>query len=130
MRVLPFELNFMWIYNQGTGKLLQNAGLVGTGYAGRDAGKNNPAMQNVKGIGPLPCGFYIIGQPEDRSDTGPFSIKLHPDSGNNMFGRSSFFMHGDSIKAPGTASHGCPIFSRAVREKVNASTDKILKVEP
>ena len=40
-----------YTYEQATGNLLSpNIGLVVRGYAGRDEGKNNPDMQNVKGI--------------------------------------------------------------------------------
>lgn len=132
----------MWIYKQGSGWLNQNTTLVGTGYAGREAGKNNPAMQNVKGIGPLPVGFYVIGSPHDyigtkcstcglvhQNSVGKYALGLNPDSSNNMFGRDSFYMHGDSAEHPGLASHGCIVQQLLIRQKVATSTDKILKVE-
>jgi hypothetical protein len=118
----------MWIYKQSTGQLYKNSALIGTGYAGRDNGKNNPAMQGIKGVGPIPCGLYVIDRAEDRADTGPLSIKLNPDSANEMFGRSSFFIHGDSKENPGEASHGCLIQSREIRKKILFSDDKILNV--
>jgi len=54
-------------------------------------------------------------------------LSPHPD--NEMFGRGSFRIHGDSIKNPGTASHGCIIAPRSVREKIIAGTDKKLIVK-
>ena len=45
-------------YNQLTGELTTNSGVViGKGYAGHGEGKNNPAMESVKMVGPLPKGF-------------------------------------------------------------------------
>ena len=118
-----------WIYQQSTGNLLDyNGQTVGIGYAGNGKGKNNPLMQNVKNMGPLPQGNYLIGEPYDSEHTGPFTLPLEPDKNNNMFGRDEFFMHGDSITEPVTASNGCIIMSRYVRNKINSSNDKILIV--
>jgi hypothetical protein len=116
-------------YNQLTGELTTNSGVViGKGYAGHGEGKNNPAMESVKMVGPLPKGFYVIGKPTDNPHTGPYSIPLYPKMGNNMFGRSAFMIHGDSISNPGTASNGCIILPRAIRVQINNCVDKILEV--
>lgn len=127
-----------WLYKQKTGELSRAGLLVGTDYAGRDyddagnfvGGKNNPAMQNVKGIGPLPVGFYTIEPPADDPVVGQFAMRLVPDAANEMFGRASFFMHGDSSEHPGLASHGCIVQVRPVRERVAASGDNRLEVVP
>jgi hypothetical protein len=119
----------MWIFEQATGKWYGSGRCEAIGYAGRDVGKNNPAMQNVKGIGPLPCGWYTIGEPIEHHPTvGAYALPLTPDPDNEMFGRSSFYVHGDSKEHPGLASHGCPVIPRAVREKVHASGDNRLQV--
>lgn len=39
-----------------------------------------------------------------------------------------FRIHGDSIRAPGTASHGCIILPRAIRDRIWASGDRALQV--
>ncbi|MGB8517035.1 MAG: hypothetical protein WCD45_04010, partial [Gallionella sp.] len=102
----------MWIFEQSTGKLYSKAGVcVATGYAGGNCGKNpegknNPAMQNVKSIGVLPQGIYSQGTPIIQSKLGPFAIPLIPDPANIMFGRGSFFCHGDTTPS-GNASEGC-----------------------
>jgi hypothetical protein len=45
-----------------------------------------------------------------------------------MFGRSAFFIHGDSRTRPGTASNGCIILSRPTRTAIDRSDDKVLVV--
>jgi Protein of unknown function (DUF2778) len=120
----------MWIYRQSTGALEQDGCAVGKGYAGTPEGRNNPELQTVSNVGPLPAGKYSIGKPCDTVDHGPFVLRLTPDNSNRMFGRAGFLIHGDSKKAPGTASHGCIILPRGVREKIALSGDCILTVVP
>ena len=123
-----------WIYAQATGELRYPEGkVVATGYAGGNCGKNpegknNPDMQNVKCIGPLPEGGYTLGLPVPQSHLGPFAIPLVPDESNDMFGRGDFYMHGDRTAAPGSASEGCIIMPRAVRDMVWASSDHRITV--
>lgn len=123
-----------WTYIQASGKLLNPQGqYVITGYAGGNCGKNpeginNTEMQNVSCVGPLPKGLYTIGQPKDSQKLGPLAIPLTPDSKNKMFGRSAFFIHGDSITKPRGASEGCIIVPRAIREQIINSKDKLLAV--
>ena len=94
------------------------------GYSGfetdRAEGKNNPELEKVEDVGPIPVGTYRIGSPRDTLTHGPFVLPLKPDPGNEMFGRSAFLIHGDSVVDPGTASRGCIIMSRAVRKQVAA----------
>jgi len=115
-------------YEQKTGKFWINDSQSYQGYSGKGEGKNNPAMENVKCVGPLPKGLYAIGDPYDSNHTGKFSLPLTPDKNNEMYGRGSFLIHGDSIANPGTASNGCIILPRMVRMKIDLSNDKILEV--
>jgi hypothetical protein len=117
-----------WIYEQQTGKFYHNETYEATGYAGRDEGKNNPDMQNVKGIGPIPRGWYTIHPPRDSDMVGPYALPLVPDPDNNMFGRASFYIHGDSIQHPGSASHGCIVQKTFVRIKIWQTLDHRLEV--
>jgi hypothetical protein len=55
-------------------------------------------------------------------------MELQPAPTNQMFGRSGFLMHGDSVKLPDTASHGCIIMARATRERVWLSGHRLLEV--
>jgi hypothetical protein len=48
----------MLTYEQKTGNLLRDGVRLWTGYSGHREGKNNPEMQNVVGVGPLPCGRW------------------------------------------------------------------------
>jgi len=118
----------MWIYTQSTGKLSRSGVVVATGYSGIGAGKNNPAMQNVPDVGPIPQGIYAIGAQFDSSTHGPHAMPLTPDPGNQMFGRAEFMVHGDSIEHPGQASHGCIIMPRPIRDQIAASGDNQLTV--
>lgn len=119
----------MWTYVQRTGELIDAAGEVFRGnYAGLDSGKNNPAMQREKNIGPLPVGRYTISAPFNHPKLGPYCLRLLPFSANEMYGRSDFLFHGDNPMKLGKASNGCIIAQRAVREKVGKSGDKTLRV--
>lgn len=118
-----------WTFEQATGEWLNPAGEhVATGYAGRDAGKNNPDMQNVKGIGPLPRGVYYAAVPANDPVVGQYAMRLTPSVNNEMFNRNSFFMHGDSSEHPGLASHGCIVLPRAVRQAFWSSGDHTIEV--
>jgi hypothetical protein len=120
-------------YHQSTGEMFDpNGKLLAKGYAGGNEGKNkeginNPAMQDIKKIGPLPQGTYTFGKVVLQSHLGPFAIPLLPYSTNEMFGRGDFYIHGDTTPS-GNASEGCIIMPRAVRNALYASTDHTLKV--
>jgi hypothetical protein len=121
----------MWTYVQSTGDLQQDGTKIATGYSGFDNGKNNPSMQAVPNVGPIPQGDWtIVGPPANTPDHGPFVLRLEPAARTNTFGRSGFLMHGDSIESPGCASHGCVIMPRPVREQVWNSGDTDLEVVP
>jgi hypothetical protein len=122
----------MWKYEQMTGRLFDDAGgLVATGYSGFGADKNQPANQSVANLGPIPAGQYSIGAPEfvtGPGPHGPYVLRLTPAPTNDMFGRDGFLIHGDSLEHPGTASHGCIILPRAIREAIAKSDDHHLDV--
>ena len=122
---------FAWTYAQKTGELQQDGKHVATGYSGAGGGKNNPNMQAVPNVGPIPQGDWtIVGPPVNTPDHGPYVLKLQPSAETNTFGRSGFLMHGNSIESPGCASHGCVILPRPVREQVWNSGDMQLEVVP
>lgn len=119
----------MWKYEQSTGRLYNASGaLVATSYSGKGAHKNKPDSQAVVGMGPLPRGTYTMGAPRTSSKTGPYVMDLTPNPANEMFGRSAFQVHGDSVKNPGTASSGCIIMPRKVRELMWDSGDHQIEV--
>lgn len=115
-------------YEQISGRMLSATGVIGVGYSGFSMGKNNPDMQEVRNVGPIPCGMYTIEAPVDSPKHGKFSMLLVPDLENQMHGRDEFLIHGDSIDFPGRASQGCIIISRWVRELIWNSGDHRLQV--
>lgn len=119
-----------WIYEQSTGKLWHDNVFIGTGYSGAGEGKNNAAMEDQHDVGPIPRGRYMVGPafPGNYEHKGPIVMPLIPNPEDDMFGRSGFLIHGDSIGAPGTASKGCIIFIRDIRQKIAASQDRELAV--
>ena len=118
----------MWLWDQSKGQLFRDGALISNGYSGYKRGKNNPSMQAAVGIGPIPQGLWKLTSIYNSPNTGPKTIVLDPCENTETFGRSLFRIHGDSIKNPGNASHGCIILPRAIREKIWASGDRILKV--
>ncbi len=120
---------FAWTYAQTTGELQQDGKHVATGYSGAGHGKNNPDMQEVHNLGPIPQGDWtIVGPPVNTADHGPYVLTLKPAADTPTFGRSGFLMHGDSKESPGSASHGCVILPRSIREQVWKSGDHDLEV--
>lgn len=117
-----------WQYQQSTGKLFYRNAYIATGYAGYGVGKNNPDMQNINDVGPLPCGNYNINAPVDDVVTGKFTLPLDPFLNNVMFGRNEFKIHGDSILSPGNGSHGCIVMEPWVRMQIWKSDDTVLQV--
>jgi Protein of unknown function (DUF2778) len=137
-----------WTYSQRTGALMSPYGaLAGTGYAGAGAGKNNPDLETLHNIGPVPRGVYDVTGPECTRFTiprdsacpvcpdcggtsahhhGPYVLRLHPRPGTEMFGRAGFLVHGDNPLH--TASEGCIIQPIATRRMLAASPQRVLEV--
>jgi hypothetical protein len=119
----------MWTWVQVSGTLLDPTGKeLAQGYSGAGAGKNNPYMQDQADVGPIPAGDYLIATPEDSPKHGPFAMPLVPGPNNEMYARSEFLIHGDSLEHPGCASEGCIILARPVREAIWASGNHQLQV--
>ncbi len=130
-KALPVgDLNALaWTYCQKTGELQQDGQPVATGYSGAGDGKNNPAMENVHNVGPIPQGHWtIVGPPVNTEQHGPYVLSLKPAAETLTFGRDGFLLHGDSKESPGCASQGCIIMPRAAREQVWKSDDADLNV--
>jgi len=108
-----------WIYEQTTGNLRDRShSIVGAGYSGRDDGRMNPAMESFHNTGPIPRGEWTIGEALTHPRLGPLAIPLTPRG--DVFGRSGFFIHGDSAAHPGLASDGCVILAQIYRRKFQA----------
>ena len=120
----------MWQFSQSTGLMRSGRARVGYGWAGQREGRNNPAMQDVPGVGPLPQGHYLIGEPHNSPHTGPYTLDLSPALTNTMFGRSGFRIHGAAADHPELSSEGCIILPRFFREIIWESGVRDLEVVP
>lgn len=123
-----------WTYSQATGQLFDVSGLVvSRGYSGKARGRNNPALEGVAGIGPIPTGLWRMQSIYNSGSVGPRAIVLWaedgtPDDHEARTGRSGFRVHGDKVGAPGMASRGCIILPRAVRELLWRSPVRHIRV--
>jgi hypothetical protein len=117
-----------WTYRQSTGEIDLDDNMIGTGYSGNGQGLDNPAMQDVPDVGPIPEGNYTIGPAFDSPAKGPCVHHLLPDPANQMFGRDGFLIHGDNSAMNHTASEGCIILTRDIRQRISDSGDTQLTV--
>lgn len=120
-----------WIYSQSDGRTFRPDGtLACIGYSGFESGKNNPALEGVIGVGPLPRGTYTIQNPHESDRTGPLTLDLVPDPATRAHilalnrQPDSFKDHGDNLSHD--ASHGCVVTPHAIRVEMRNSTDKQL----
>jgi hypothetical protein len=120
----------MWTYSQSTGNLLAPDGtLAGQGYSGNGSSLDNPAAQGIIGHGPIPQGQWTIGPFETYPHLGEIVAPLEPCPGNTMDGREGgFFIHGDNQLMNHSASDGCIVLARPLRELIASSGDTSLTV--
>lgn len=121
-----------WIYEIKRALIWKVPIVVGSvgyfGYSGHETGKNNPAMQDDIDVGPIPVGNWLISTFFDHPKKGPIVARLTPLPETNVFGRSAFMIHGDSIADPGEASLGCIILAKPARIAIRDSNDYNLEV--
>ena len=117
----------MWVFNVKAGQLISPSGEHFTAYSGHAEGVNNPTLQNVKDVGPIPSGLWNIGELTDTAHHGPDARPLTPCPGTNTYGRSEFWCHGDEVKHPGQhlASLGCVIAAHNVRVQMSGQLQVI-----
>lgn len=115
----------MWTYRQSDGDLTHDGEFEGTGYSGAAGGRNNPDMEAVEGVGPIPRGLYSIAAARTSERLGPVVMDLDP-IGHDAHGRTLFRVHGDNARHD--ASHGCIILGPAIRRMIANSPDHNLTV--
>ena len=117
-------------YNQTTGEIRKDGILIGVGYSGHANGLNNPELEAIANIGPVPCGWWTIGSPFLHPKCGPYTMRLIPDKDTATFNRDGFLIHGDSKEFPGQelASDGCIVAPPNVRSRIWQSSDHRLQV--
>lgn len=115
-----------WCYAVKTGHWFHKGVHVYTGYSGKRSGRNNPEMETVPDVGPIPRGKYHFGSPHDSDHMGPYAVALIPD-GHDARGRSGFYLHGNNVEHD--ASEGCIILSpRSNRESIVATGEALLVI--
>ena len=124
----------MWKWDQSSGELSRNGVFLSKGYSGKGRGVNNPALQAMVGYGPLPAGPWKIVDLYNSAQVGPYALVLHAvdatpgDDRHDPTGRGAFRIHGDTAKGDRSASKGCLILPRPVRERIWKSGDRDLLV--
>lgn len=120
----------MFEWRQSAGELWHDGVKIASGYSGAlGESQNNPLHQAEVNVGPIPRGEWkIVGPPMDTSNKGPYVLRLTPKAETESFGRHGFLIHGDSIVAPGSASQGCIILPRYIREHIWNTGDRDLVV--
>lgn len=125
----PAEPSAHWTYHQRTGEVVAPDGVMeGHCYSGHGAGLNNPLLQDVVRVGPIPRGWYSIGPAHVSDHTGPITMNLDPLPGTETFGRSLLRWHGDNKWLNHSASEGCIVGGRAIRLEVAQSVHRYLEV--
>lgn len=119
----------MWTYNQVNGVLAHDGQQVAIGYSGHPPHVNDAGAEDIKGVGPIPRGYWTFGEAVQHPALG-WAIPLVANIGTETFGRSGFWCHGDEIEQPGQglASDGCMIMNLTTRVLINSDLDKELNV--
>jgi hypothetical protein len=114
-------------YSQSTGKLTLKDQLVGVGYSGKGAAKNDSAKQAEKD-GPIPIGDYVFTGYRNDPKLGGKVMGLLPVAGGNYFNRfprERFAIIAETDNPPS----GCFIVvSREVLDKLNTAPHTRLRV--
>lgn len=119
-----------YTYVQSTGQLKLGNEVIGTGYSGQGAAKNNPAMQFVKDTGPIPTGDYLIHRRTQDDKTGEPIIELHTAVWTNTGGRKEMFKIVADSNPPGNAGVNAIVLPRDAREKIDTAPLTKIKVVP
>ena len=120
----------MWTFDVKAGAILSPTKFpLGAAYSGNGKGLNNPLMDGVPDVGPIPPGQWQIGEFfDDPGGKGPLVCHLTPAPGTDTLGRSGFMIHGDNQLMNHSASEGCIVAAHFIRQAIATSPDKILSV--
>jgi hypothetical protein len=116
------------VFDVKAGRLSIAGNDIGPAYSGAMGHVDNEADAGMVGLGPIPVGVWAICDPIDDPHTGPFSMPLIPMIGTEDLGRSGFMIHGDNPNMNESASHGCVVAARSIRERIWADPDHYLTV--
>lgn len=138
-------MNHELIYEQGSGRLLLEdrndcTALLAIGYSGAPGYVNSPGSQGLVAKGPIPLGLWRVERAGQHETLGPQAIPLTPISivwhegaakevaSVRRINRSGFYIHGDNAKGNQSASRGCIIMPRPIRDCIVALGIKRLSV--
>lgn len=112
----------MFTYSQSSGLLTFDGQpkFTTSGYSGHGPGLNNPAMENVPDVGPIPATEYDIDGPIVHPGLAAPVFRLLPKVPGTTHGRAGFLMHGDNEAMNCTASEGCIILSHPARVMIDS----------
>jgi hypothetical protein len=106
-----------YVYSQSTGQLRLGDLLLGTGFSGSGNGRNNPKLERMFKIGPIPAGDYTIGNKFTEAD-GAVRFELKPMvNSTNRWPREVFWMAADTTP-PGGNPASYITLSRDVLSKI------------
>lgn len=115
-------------YSQISGGISLDDENIGDGYSGFGSGLDNPSLEAEHDVGPIPRGKWHIDRWDDHHGTkGPCVAVLSPVD-HDAHGRSAFLIHGDNPDVNHSASHGCIIASRPIRQQLRDSGQTELEV--
>jgi RHS repeat-associated protein len=124
----PSGLKCWCTFSQSTGHLRCIDDVTGRriadadGYAGNGPGRNNPDLQDVPFVGPIPTGVYDMLPAWNSPTTGPITIPLRYRGPRGEFppNRSPdmFRIHPANPAHPDDSSKGCIIANKNARKKI------------
>lgn len=117
-------VNYFFYRQQGTFYLEDQ--YLSTAYSGHGPGLNNPNFEEDHDVGPIPAGKWLVGVFFDHPHLGPFVAHLSPFAATKTYGRVGFLIHGDNTEMNHSASDGCIILERPVREKMSEEKEHII----
>jgi len=100
-----------YVYNQRTGQLTLDNQVIGTGFSGTGAAKNNPALQKQKKIGPIPVGEWRVAGRRNDANTAEPILELQFFNGIKIAGRmpsEAFTIHSDNAPNAGESGIAMP----------------------
>src|ERR1017187_3142261 len=122
----------MWEYQQTAHTILRPDGSVLTNqsYSGHGAGLNNPAMQNIPNVGPIPQGPYTLSPFFTHPLLGKLVARFMPKPGNTECGRSGCDLHGDNQYLNPRGMGGGGVVGEPYRLEISQSADTDWMVIP
>ena len=115
-----------WTYSQSTGEMVGPDGETMQGYSGYGDGLNNPDMQDVENVGPIPRGEWDISDSYGKMRINLKALNVQGISNRDL---KSFEIHGDNPSLNYTASQGCIIINGIHNRRLFRQGDRLIVTE-